>query len=250
LTLEKSARIFNHSGKRLSCCTPRREMRYISCVLPSAFPAPALWEIHAEQVKVWVWSKVVQVGWRQLLYLVWFSCHISWAQQSLRSICTTSLRLDPYFKWFGPSQEVVSGCCSAMLSTEPGSSFPLITFFIVSHWTFVTLLPVKHFAFYDALKVIRYNVNVLSWCISLILSLSIANGKWWLSETCFFVTVVLNMWLHAWNSRVNTLLCYTIVVRMPEMLLACEIMLQCPLCYVLGCARYRILCLAAQLNLT
>jgi len=53
---------------------------------------------------------------------------------------------------------------------------------------------------------------------------------------------VLSVQFCARHSRANSLLCYTIVVRMPDMYLACQIMLLCPLCYVLGCVRYRILC--------
>jgi len=53
---------------------------------------------------------------------------------------------------------------------------------------------------------------------------------------------VLGMQFCARQSPANRLLCYTIFVRMPEMYLACWIMLRCPLCHVFGCARYRIVC--------
>jgi len=52
---------------------------------------------------------------------------------------------------------------------------------------------------------------------------------------------VLSMQFGALHSLANSLPCYTIFGRMPETCLACFIMLRCPLCHVLGCARYRTL---------
>ena len=121
------------------------------------------------------------------------------------------------------------------------------THFFSSLVTFTAqpLLSFKHSAFCVAFKAVLYTVYALSWYAFPHLLSSLASGKG-LDTFSLRSFQLLCISVHAFF----LLYCTVFVRTHGRCIFSCSIMLQCHLCYMLGCTRYKIFCIATFLALT